>query len=1245
MCSDSVLHPLLRRPGVVLTGLLLGAVLFALDARAQITPPAPGVDLPEGYRERIAQDRTAFQFKRAWIAETRRVQHNRRLRDLGLLGQIEGIEGLNAASGMRVEGTRRVPVLAGKFANTPSDPYSPTQLQNQLFDGPNPTGTVTDYYDEVSYGYINLTGNVYGAQAGGLFQVANIDTYYEGPTGCNGACGDANTGEYLKELLDGADPWVDFAQFDNDGPDGIANSGDDDGYVDFVAFVHPEKGGECGGNDNIWSHRWVYEGWWGDAYMTSDASASGGFVKVSDYTIQPLLACDGTSLNAIGVYAHEFGHAFGLPDLYDTDTLNGTSAGVGQWCLMGSGSWGGDGAHPATPSHMCAWSKEALGWVEPHVVCGTELGFPLPAVEDSASVLKLYPHGTVDSEYFLLENRVKTKYDTYLPTSGIAVWHIDNTISGNADENHKLVDLEEADGLAEMDADTNRGNAGDLYPGSTNNQLFNDVTNPNAKDYAGVSTGVVVGPFGATIDPRSLDVSATVCRLAVGDVAVNDLPWGNNNGTLDGDERANLRIGLRNDFDSDATGVVGTLTSLTSGVVVLQNSVSFGTVTLGVLNYGLSEFEIEATGPLANGAPVQFQLDLLADGGYATSHVVALNAGTYVLLVEDDGAAAVNTAYQNAITAAGYAWVRHDTGTAGVPTLGQLESAVAVVWYTGDEYDATFTPDEQSLIQSFLSGGGSLFVTGQDIGYDLVSEGSAADVSFYQNYLHATFVSDTSGDNTLTGVTGDPIGNGLSVTLTNLPSASFWPSVVTARSGASDVIRYSVSQTGGIRYGTGHKAVYFAFNFEDINSTTTQNTAMLRVLTWLQPADITPPTIALTAPIGGESFEACAPANITWTAGDNVAVTGVDLYYSDDGGATYPHVIASGLANSGTFVWYPGGLLGTDFRVKAVARDAMALQAVESSGSSFVFVSTAAPLAQVVSPNGGEGYALNASVPVVWSMGDTCVGVDSTQVRVSLDGGGSWSYVVTVPAPDTTAVWTAPGTPQDSCLVRVDVFSHGGATADDVSDAFFAVGDVTVPTVTVTAPNGGETFVGLANVQIDATVGDDVGVDSVCVAYTLDDGATWVSVACGALSFPYSWIAPDVVSDSCRVRVQVWDAVLNTAVDSSDSLFSIASITAVPPGLAGIRRPVLLQNFPNPMRASSTQFAFYLPEEMSVSLRIYDLSGRAVRTVMAGSAAAGYHELSWNGADDGGRQVGHGIYFYVLETPGKREARKLVKVN
>ncbi|NNF05505.1 MAG: hypothetical protein HKN21_01970, partial [Candidatus Eisenbacteria bacterium] len=269
---------------------VLVSSLFVGSATAQIAPPKPGVELPQSYLQKMAEDKTAFQFRRAWKGEAMRVRENIRLQGLGIL------DAASAGGGTVVTGTKLVPVLAGKFSNTGADPYSIASLQNQLFDGPNPTGTVTDFYNETSHGNINLTGTVFGNGAG-LFQVSQTDTYYEGSPGCNGlnsACG-ARTGEFLQEMLNGTDGTVDFSQYDNDGPDGFPNSGDDDGFVDFVAFVHPELGGECGTN-NLWSHRWVYEGWWGSAYTTNDPAFGGGFIRVSDYTIQPLISCNGTSI-------------------------------------------------------------------------------------------------------------------------------------------------------------------------------------------------------------------------------------------------------------------------------------------------------------------------------------------------------------------------------------------------------------------------------------------------------------------------------------------------------------------------------------------------------------------------------------------------------------------------------------------------------------------------------------------------------------------------------------------------------------------------------------------------------------------------------------------------------------------------------------------------------------------------------------------------------------------------------------
>jgi hypothetical protein len=78
--------------------------------------------------------------------------------------------------------------------------------------------------------------------------------------------------------------------------------------------------------------------------------------------MQPEFNCDGASIIDIGVFAHEFGHAFGLPDLYDTN--GGFGKGVGRHALMGAGNWN----RPANPTHMNAWSKIELGWIVPTIV-------------------------------------------------------------------------------------------------------------------------------------------------------------------------------------------------------------------------------------------------------------------------------------------------------------------------------------------------------------------------------------------------------------------------------------------------------------------------------------------------------------------------------------------------------------------------------------------------------------------------------------------------------------------------------------------------------------------------------------------------------------------------------------------------------------------------------------------------------------------------------------------------------------
>jgi len=291
-----------------------------------------------------------FEFRHAWIAKTAKIREAREryINERGFYDR--NLMTAGSRQQFEVTGTFNIPIFCVKYSDTGADPFPISSLQTKLFDGPFSPRTMSQFYTEISYGDLTVDGTVYGWTA-----LPNTEAYYAGPTTCNGLCGTAQIGALITTTLAANDGAIDFGQYDNDGPDGIPNSGDDDGYVDFVSFVHPTQGAECGVNGHIWSHRFSLTGLGTGAYTTNDARSGGGNIKVDDYTIQPVKNCDGTTLIDIGVFCHEFGHAFGLPDLYDT---NGGSQGVGWWDLMGSGNWN----QPTNPAHMGAWSKNFLGW-------------------------------------------------------------------------------------------------------------------------------------------------------------------------------------------------------------------------------------------------------------------------------------------------------------------------------------------------------------------------------------------------------------------------------------------------------------------------------------------------------------------------------------------------------------------------------------------------------------------------------------------------------------------------------------------------------------------------------------------------------------------------------------------------------------------------------------------------------------------------------------------------------------------
>ncbi len=299
----------------------------------------------------------------------------------------------------------------------------------------------------------------------------------------------------MVEALDSLQGKVDWNLYDSD----------HDGYVDFVSFIHPTIGGECQSYANdIWSHRFSLAGLRGTPYTTSTpwTGHPGQFVRVDDYIIQGARGgtdgCTPSAMMEIGTTAHETGHAFGIPDLYDTSNQ---TQGIGEWGLMGAGNY----ARPYSPASMEAWSKATLGWVTVDTLSTTTTR-SLGPVQTSDTVLYATVAGT--DEYVLLENRQGIQNDSAMmcacfnhqKSPGLLAWMVDQSIM-NAPGNSvnagtiKGLRLLQADGLRNLDStgvSQNRGDKGDAYPGITNKHALTYNTNPSMRANEGTPAGFVI---------------------------------------------------------------------------------------------------------------------------------------------------------------------------------------------------------------------------------------------------------------------------------------------------------------------------------------------------------------------------------------------------------------------------------------------------------------------------------------------------------------------------------------------------------------------------------------------------------------------------------------------------------------------------------------------------------------------------------------------------------------------------------
>ncbi|GFH33890.1 immune inhibitor A domain-containing protein [Streptomyces pacificus] len=237
----------------------------------------------------------------------------------------------------------------------------------------NPKHSLKTYYERTSSGRYSVEGTVsdwvkvdwnearYGSNYCGQSNCSNVwDAVRDGVTAWTAdQKAKGRTDAQIKADLAQYDQW-DRYDFDADGDFNEA-----DGYIDHFQIVHAGEdesaGGGAEGPNALWAHRWYAYGT--DAGRTGPADNKAGGTQigdtgiwVGDYTMQP-------ENGGLGVFAHEYGHDLGLPDLYDTS--GGGENSTGFWSLMSSGSWLGTGEDSIgdMPGDMTAWDKLQLGWL------------------------------------------------------------------------------------------------------------------------------------------------------------------------------------------------------------------------------------------------------------------------------------------------------------------------------------------------------------------------------------------------------------------------------------------------------------------------------------------------------------------------------------------------------------------------------------------------------------------------------------------------------------------------------------------------------------------------------------------------------------------------------------------------------------------------------------------------------------------------------------------------------------------
>lgn len=396
--------------------------------------------------------------------------------------------------------------------------YFTDMLNKPGFDEYGGTGSARDYFLDQSDNAFDCTFDVVGPVT-----VSKESAYY----GKNDAIyqQDMYAWQLIVEACRLVDPEIDFSKYDQSHT----------GAVDNVFVVYAGEGENTKGFEPnlIWPHNTSVQFYAYDKYLDGEklglVELDGVLLDNYAVTNEWVARYKQTGFNnyelteerpaGIGTFCHEFSHVLGLPDLYITleDELTALYDDFftpGEWSVLDYGPYNNDGR---TPPSYSAFERNALGWMKPEELTPQAGACTLNDIQATNHAYAI-SNPSVSTEFFLLESRVTTGWDKYLPGSGMLVWHVDYD-KARWDDNHvnnfgahQCVDLVEADGVWRKVERT----SGDCFPGSAKVTSFTPRWWDNAS--AGLKLNDITREKDKSISFNVKDLFSSADYLSVADV-------------------------------------------------------------------------------------------------------------------------------------------------------------------------------------------------------------------------------------------------------------------------------------------------------------------------------------------------------------------------------------------------------------------------------------------------------------------------------------------------------------------------------------------------------------------------------------------------------------------------------------------------------------------------------------------------------------------------------------------------------